>query len=297
MARELLTRQLTERGFEVKSTERGEEAVALALTWHPEVILSDMELPDISGLEVCRRLRMQTGTSDVPIVFLSASTDAERKVVEALDAGGSDYLTKPCAPEELAARLRSQIRVLRWHRRLRDAAMLDELTGVFSRRFLFQALRRVAKQLTRSQSGFVSIVVIDVDHFKKINDEQGHAEGDRRLQQVAETLRRVTRETDVVARLGGEEFVVVLPGTPGEGAAIVAEKIRAGVERECAPITVSCGYAAREAPHVEEVRTPSLADAFIKALVQEADEAMYEAKRSGRNRSIPAASIRPRPKS
>jgi len=122
MAREVLTRQLTSRGFEVRSAVCGEDAIAMAIEWGPEVILSDMNLPDIDGLEVCRRLRGKTETSDVPIVFLSASTAGEQAVVEALDAGGSDYLQKPCPANELAARLRSQVRMLRWHRHLRETA-------------------------------------------------------------------------------------------------------------------------------------------------------------------------------
>jgi two-component system, cell cycle response regulator len=182
----------------------------------------------------------------------------------------------------LCARLDSQIAAARSQARLRRIAMTDELTGVFSRRFLFGALRRAVKSVSRRGPGGIAVLLADVDHFRRVNDTEGHRAGDRLLTHIARTIDASSRDTDLVARFGSEEFVVVLPDVDDAGARQVAERIRADVEQRCQS-TVSIGGALLDHVPVALMRDGDVLDRTIEAMIRVADEAVTAAKRAGRN--------------
>jgi diguanylate cyclase (GGDEF)-like protein len=288
--RELLRQELTERGFEVKTAAGGAEALVLSREFQPAVIILDINMPEMDGMETCRRLKADIVTAHIPVLFLTGQRADEDSSVEALAAGGNDFLQKPYVPAVLLARVNSQVAIHDAQARLRQMVMTDELTGVFSRRFLFESMRQQIKRLT-APAGPPSIACLmcDVDHFKKINDRFGHLEGDRVLRTVASILRTTVRAGDFVARFGGEEFVVVCPSTSIEDSLALAEKIRANVEsgsREVIPVTISLGVACY-------VPVPGDAAADLEQKMDElfrlADEALYRAKDTGRNRVCQAA--------
>lgn len=285
--RELLTQDLEDEGFEVTSVASGPECLEAAKAAPPHVILLDIQMAGMDGIETCRRLKADPSTMHIPVLFVTANRADDNSAVLALDAGGNDFLTKPYSPPILVARVSCQITIARAHARLRKQAMTDELTGIYSRRHLFESLRHTLKMATRA-STCVACLLADVDHFKSINDTRGHLEGDRVLKQIAGTISTNVRETDLVARYGGEEFVVLLPQTDLGGAVRVAEKIRAAVAEQCSPVTISIGAAALCNPEVAEMRDSPGVDGLVAKLLKKADEAAYSAKSAGRNRVEPA---------
>lgn len=292
--RELLAQDLEEAGYEVETAANGQACLKLAQAWHPHVVLLDIQMPGMNGIEVCRRLKDMVDTRHIPVLFVTALRTDEDSVVEALEAGGNDFLPKPYSPGILLARVQSQVTIARQHEQLRRMAMIDELTGVFSRRQLFTSFNQMVKNGLRRGPDAIAALVIDVDHFKKVNDTQGHLGGDRVLRQIASTIGGAVRETDVVARFGGEEFVVVLPQTDTAGAAAVGEKVRAAVEQACAPVTISVGASALQLPTWDAVRDGDRdVESLVEMLLRTADVAVYEAKRNGRNRVILADDVPP----
>jgi diguanylate cyclase (GGDEF)-like protein len=180
------------------------------------------------------------------------------------------------------------------YEQLRAKAITDELTGLFSRSYLFETLRQLIMRMVRKQQPALSCLMADVDHFKRINDSYGHMEGDRLLREIAATIRRSVRGSDVVARFGGEEFCVLLPDTATEGALIVAEKIRGAVEEQrLHDVTLSVGVASQQRPNEEPAKEgtgpgcdgPALSE-LMTSLLRRADEALYAAKARGRNRVV-----------
>lgn len=287
MNRSLLEQELQDEGFEVRCAASGTEGIEVARAWRPEVILLDIQMPEVDGVETCRRIKSDPEIAAIPILFLTAHRTNEARVVEALRAGGNDFVSKPCAVPILVARVSCQVEIHRARARLERLAMTDELTGVYSRRFLFDSLRKTVKSASRSSIRAVSCLVVDIDHFKHVNDQLGHIEGDLVLTKVANTLASQTRETDVVARFGGEEFVVVLPNTNMNGAEVVGRKIRTAVEELCRPVTVSVGAACIAGLDPERFVTDL--DDLIRRLLAAADSAMYDAKQRGRNRVVLSA--------
>jgi diguanylate cyclase (GGDEF)-like protein len=287
--RELLEQELEDEDFEVRTAASGQECLDIARDWLPEVILLDINMPGMDGIEACRRLKSSAETATASVLFVTALRTDDRTTVEALAAGGNDFLTKPYSLPILLARVNCQLEIARAHSRLRRMAMTDELTGVFTRRFLFDSLRKVVKGASRHTSTGLACLLADVDHFKRINDQLGHIEGDRVLRNVAQTIRRSIRETDVVARFGGEEFVVVLPHTDPAGATVVAEKVRGAIEADCAPVTISIGVAYADAGAVADAYRSAGVDHLIEHLLRRADTAMYAAKHAGRNRVVMAS--------
>jgi diguanylate cyclase (GGDEF)-like protein len=284
--RQLLRLELEEGGFRVETAESGEEGLRKALHWAPEVILLDIRMPGLDGIETCRRLKEVAETASIPVVFVTGYEDDDEAAVGALSAGGNDFLSKDYSPPILLARVRCQVSICRAQDKLRRMAMTDELTGVFSRRYLFDSLRQAVKSMSRRKTVGLSCLLLDVDRFKRINDTLGHIAGDGVLKKIADTIVRSTRETDQVARFGGEEFVIVLPDTDLEGATVAAEKIRAAVERDCPSITVSIGLAHLPAVTPADLKETDNVDRLVQALLRRADTAMYAAKEQGRNRVV-----------
>ena len=245
----------------------------------------DWMMPGLDGLAVCREIRRRPG----PYVYVILLTARDRRedVVVALDAGADDFLTKPFDPVELRARLHSGKRILDLQRRLLDPAALhhqamhDHLTGLFNRRMILDELARAFERMG-DEGRPIAVAIADIDHFKHINDSFGHAAGDTVLQSVASRIRDVLRTYDAVGRYGGEEFLLVLPGSDGTIAHEIADRARRHVtDRPIdggpagVPVNVSVSIG---------VSWADPATSAPAALIEAADAALYRAKEAGRNR-------------
>ena len=244
----------------------------------PRMILLDLMMPGLDGFAVCREIQRRHQLPP-PVIFVTAHDNTFSRV-KGLDAGAVDYLTKPFEAAELLARVRSALRTNALRNRLAAEAATDPLTGLLNRRQLDQRLAETVA-LAHRHSRPVSALMIDLDHFKRVNDSYGHASGDQVLCDVATRIRESCRISDVVARYGGEEFVVVLPETDVNGAVSAAEKIRWIVSSR--PIQLERGGRIRVTASVgaaeleRETGTPG-------QLLADADAALYDAKHAGRDR-------------
>jgi len=269
--------------YRVLTAENGEDGFTLALKCRPDLILLDVMMPDMDGFAVCRRLKGDSRTREIPVLFLTA-LGGEADEMRALEAGGIDFILKPISPPVLAARVRNQLELKHQQDRLRNLSLLDGLTGIANRRRFDQYLEMEWQRCSRNAQP-LSLVMGDVDFFKAFNDGYGHGRGDECLRAVARVFgMALRRPADLAARYGGEEFVCVLPETDQDGARIVADQVMAQMADLAMPhdfsaisrhVTVSVGIAT--------VSRPSLGRSW-KSLVEEADMWMYEAKGRGRNR-------------
>ena len=292
----LIKRRLEWESYEIHTAQDGREAVARARELLPDLIILDVMMPIMDGLQACRFLKDDPATRDIPVIFLSALDDMETKV-SGLSLGANDYISKPFRAEELVARVGVAIRLKRERDHLRESAedasrraeaasemsMTDPLTGLLNRYGLRRSLQHEYAE-ARRYSRPLSCLMIDLDHFKHVNDTHGHAAGDAALMQVARVLTEAVRASDVVCRYGGEEFLVLAPETSLEGALALGEKIRAaatsrlfGDGASVFPLTFSVG-AAQLGPG------ESAHDMVVRA-----DHALYHAKEAGRNRVEAAA--------
>ena len=269
--------------YRVRIAANGPKALAIAASDDPpDIILLDVMMPEMDGYEVCRRLKNVPETKDIPVIFVTAKSSSEDEAL-GLNLGAVDYITKPFSIPVVKARVRTQVQLKARTEMLERLAMVDGLTGIANRRSFDQSLEHEWKRASRNALP-VSVVMIDIDHFKPYNDTYGHGAGDICLQQVAEALRSVTqRPGDLVARYGGEEFAALLPETDVDGAEMIASAMREAVSNLKLPhehspvadhITVSLGHAT----------CFNEFDASPRKLVDAADDALYKAKESGRNR-------------
>jgi two-component system cell cycle response regulator len=241
----------------------------------PELVILDWVMPGIDGIELCRRVRRRQQNA---YILLVTANDEKQEIVNGLEAGADDYLTKPFDAAELRARLRVGQRILALHQQLRFQATHDVLTGVWSRRAALDILSREIQRAARTQTP-TAVLMLDLDHFKRINDTRGHLAGDGVLKEVAQRISRAVRIYDVVGRYGGEEFMVVLPGCHNNQAQEAAERIRtvvaggpiliAGAE-VCITVSIGGSVAGYGASSTE-------------AVLASADAALYQAKAAGRN--------------
>lgn len=269
--------------WNIETASDGTTALEMATTRVPDIVLLDIGLPDLDGLEVCRRLKANPKLEQVPVIFLTARTSGEDEI-DGLQAGGIDYITKPINPAVLKARVRNHLELKQNRDELVRLARLDGLTGLYNRRTFDDVLEREWRRLARTGEP-LSVIMIDVDHFKTCNDTYGHGAGDACLQRVADAARSsLQRPADVLARYGGEEFVALLPETKLEGALAVADAIRTAVAALDIPhassttaghVTLSLGTAC----------TVPQPDADAAKLLAIADQQLYAAKAEGRNRS------------
>lgn len=279
----------------VTDTDTCAGGLELALAEEFELIVISLTLMREDGLRLCSQLRSHEKTRQIPILLLADETDMDR-VAKGLELGANDYLIKPIDRNELLARTRTQVRRKRYQDKLRanyeaslSMALTDSLTGLFNRRYLSAHLPRLLDR-SGGNNKPVSALLFDIDHFKIVNDTWGHGVGDEVLKEVAQRASRNLRNFDLVARLGGEEFVVIMPDTDGPQAMAVAERLRRRIAEEpflvSAPvgkidITISIGVALADWT-LDADGKPESGD----ALLRRADTALYQAKRSGRNRVV-----------
>jgi diguanylate cyclase (GGDEF)-like protein len=284
----LLDRLLVKWGYEVIAAHDGSEAwEVLQAENAPRVALLDWIMPGIDGLEICRRVRARSSQPYVYIMLLTAN-DKVGNLVEGLESGADDYLTKPFHPQELRARLRVGLRMLDLESRLVEAreslrfkASHDSLTTIWNRGAIIEMLERELSRARRDGSS-VGILLADIDHFKKVNDTRGHLVGDEVLRAVTGRLKGEVRSYDSVGRYGGEEFLILLPGCDSPKLTAKAERLVKVVERSSigtstgtVAVTISIGgVASGDCPHAD-----------VNKLLLAADTALYRAKVSGRNRS------------
>ena len=248
----------------------------------PDLILLDIMMPGMDGYDVCRQLKADPRTMHIPVIFITA-LDASDDEARGFDVGAVDYIAKPFKPVIVKARVRTHIQLKRKTDLLERLALLDGLTEIPNRRCFDVTLEKELRRKKRDGS-LLSLVILDIDYFKKYNDTYGHAAGDTCLRQVAGAMKEcIKRGSDFAARYGGEEFAIILPGTDGNGAMTIAEKVRHSVAaldiRHAASdvaghVTVSLGVAT-----VFEDQDVSPVD-----LINAADAALYQAKEMGRNR-------------
>jgi len=284
--RALLFQHLLAGHFSVIEAEDAESGLVQIRQHHPRVVICDMGLPGMNGLELCRQVRSDPALDGTYLVVVSACGDREMKH-QVLNSGADDCVIKPYDVEELTARLRNGLRVSKLQERLRHAALTDALTGLWNHAQFRELLDREFAR-TRRYGGVASLLMLDLDHFKVINDTYGHEIGNLVLEAVARHLLDMVRDTDVVARYGGEEFAVICPATHLDDAARLAERIRQTIPQNvrvttCTDlsVTASIGAACTSDPRVTSVRD----------LIDQADQALYIGKHRGRNRVVRADAI------
>jgi len=280
----------------------GQQALTLAVEQRPDLILLDVLMPDMDGYEVCRQLKASVDTRDIPVIFVTALSDGQAEAF-GLELGAVDYLTKPVQSAIVRARVHNHLELKHARDSLSRQVMVDGLTGIANRRRFDQVLAAETRRMRRSGLP-LSVIMIDVDHFKRYNDRYGHGAGDVCLQSVARAIAGSLRDqTDCAARYGGEEFGCILPDTGALDAQMIAERIRTAVHalnlaHEDSPtssrVTISLGVASlaylAQAIPAQESDAARQADAAIgTTLVASADEQLYEAKRRGRDRVVIAS--------
>jgi two-component system, cell cycle response regulator len=287
-----ITESLQRLGYAVQRASSGAEGLRLAREKPPDLVLLDVVMPDIDGFAVCRWLKVNADTRDIPVIMLTVRTAVADRIA-GLNIGADDYLAKPFDDQELEARIYAALRVKAAHSDLRARnqqletmlhsvealAITDSLTGLFNRRRFADVLKREFA-VTRRYRNTLSCLLLDIDHFKRVNDRFGHDAGDQVLKEVARRIVGSLREVDLAARYGGEEFAVLLPHTSKKDARIVAERLLNNMRKqeftfgnETVRITASIGCAGNT----------DVASGQAEDLVKAADLALYEAKNGGRN--------------
>jgi diguanylate cyclase (GGDEF)-like protein len=270
--------------YQVVSVTSGEKCMEYVISNPVDLILLDVIMPEIDGYEVCRQLKANPITKKIPVVFLSVKGEVKDET-KGLELGAIDYITKCTCAAIIKARIKNYLELKKNSDILEKFSFIDGLTGLFNRRYLDDAIAKEWKCALRN-GNMISVLLIDIDFFKKYNDFYGHVEGDKCLQKVASVLTNsILRPEDIVTRYGGEEFIVILPSTPKNGAIKVAKRIQDKLSLLKIPhlmsesdkcVTVSIGIATvMPKDYIHE-----------KVLIEKADFAMYQAKNRGRKRFI-----------
>jgi diguanylate cyclase (GGDEF)-like protein len=291
VTRMLMTRFLKKAGYEVDAVADGAEALDKMMRRYYPILVTDWEMPGMDGVALCKAVRNIQLDGYVYALLLTAR-DSKEHIIAGLEAGADDYLVKPVHEPELIARLNAGRRILALEHSLRAAnhrnrilSITDALTGAYNRRYLMEQLPREVERCRRYAYP-LSVIMCDIDHFKRINDERGHAAGDDVLQQfVSRVQRSIRSNSDWIARYGGEEFLLVLPETEYKSGVFVAEKVRGIIRDETfgtrmgeAQVTASFGVAAT-GPN-----GPDLA-LKVEGLIKAADQCLYLSKQEGRDRT------------
>ena len=275
---------ILEQRYQVKAATSGEQCIAIATKHRPDLILLDVVMPDMDGFAVCEKLQSLPETKSIPIIFVTGRDEVSDEE-QGLRLGAVDYITKPIRPLILSARVDTHITLKQQQDKLHELAMIDQLTGLTNRHYMLEVVGQKLARSRRHETP-LSIMMIDIDHFKEINDTSGHLTGDLVLRQLGEFLKDQFRVEDSITRFGGEEFLVILEPCNEEQAIAKAEEIRKDIEKlqpANIDITVSIGVAQL-----------SNRDLRFDQLIKRADKALYEAKGKGRNctvlSSLPKAS-------
>lgn len=282
----LLTFELEDDSFIVETAVSGQDCLDTAFLHPPDIILLDIRMPGISGIETLSKLKEQAITADIPVIMVSANNE-ETNVVQALDLGAHDFVSKPIEYKILSARMRSALRLSQAQTELEELneelhrlASTDSLTNSFNRRHFF-TLANSEHMRAKRYNRKLAAIMIDIDHFKTINDSYGHATGDEVLRVLTTHCKQMLRTSDVFGRLGGEEFAICCPETSLAGALTIAEKVRTSfnekkmhIDGKTITATLSLGIA--------EFKDGD--DKFDQTL-RRADQALYAAKNGGRNKS------------
>ncbi len=285
---DVLWKTLEPMGYIVQIAPNGEAALKIISDSSlPDLILLDVMMPGIDGFETCKRLKANERTRDIPVIFLTAKSETEY-VVRGFEVGGVDYITKPFNQEEVCVRVRTHVLLKKTLlekeeliEQLKVSSKTDSLTELLNRRGVMERMEIETHRFERNKK-FFSIVLCDIDFFKKVNDTYGHEAGDLVLVEVGKIIKDNCRKQDVASRWGGEEFLVLLPETDLEGAKLVAEKIRNEIEshefvyqERKIPVTMSFGLSL----FTEKYEN-------IDDCIRLADDCLYQAKKTGRNKIV-----------
>jgi diguanylate cyclase (GGDEF)-like protein len=265
-------------GYKIAVAQNGLDTIKFAQKKHPDLIVLDVMMADMDGIETCEKLKDDPNTSDIPVIFLTAKNDTDT-IKKCFEAGAVDYITKPFNNYELIARVKVHAELQISKKKLKKLASQDELTGLNNRRMFFEKAELELHRVERYKRS-LSVMMCDLDNFKNINDTYGHPFGDKVLRKIAEATTETFRDVDVIGRLGGEEFGIMVPETHLGGAITAAERFRKAIEKlevvtddgEIVKISVSIGLA----------MYPSNGCDLAK-LIKGADTALYQAKDNGKN--------------
>ncbi len=287
ISRRILTALLTKWGYTVKAASDGAQAWSqLEQEVSPRLAILDWMMPGMDGLEICRRVREKEAGGDLyTYVIILTAKGAKEDIIEGMDAGADDYLVKPFDPQELRVRVRAGQRIVELQSQLKAAqeelrrqSITDPLTGVLNRRATLERFHLETSRAKREKRP-LSVLMMDVDHFKKVNDNFGHICGDEVLKEVARRVRTGLRDYDTFGRIGGEEFMAILPGATLSLAVTVAERLRAAVSSK--PMSTCKGaIGVRMSVGV----TQWAEEEEMERTMDRADKALYLAKKRGRNR-------------
>jgi diguanylate cyclase (GGDEF)-like protein len=273
---------LSKQNYKIAAANNGEQAIKIANTTLPDLILLDIMMPGISGYEVCARLKKDPRTKDISIIFLTAKIEPE-DIVKGFEAGAVDYVAKPFNSTELLARVKTQLELkiskdlLKIkNEQLRELAITDSMTGLYNHRYIVDSLsERITEAKRYKQS--LSVAMLDIDYFKKVNDNYGHFFGDFVLVRISTIIEESIRKTDIAGRYGGEEYLIIFTNTDKKSALNTLERIRKSIEKEKwdkkdLVITISGGLS-------------ELKDEDYSKLIIKTDNLLYKAKKNGRNRN------------
>lgn len=273
---------LRDAGYSIAVADSGAEALSTIVNIKPDMILLDIQMPEMDGYEVCRRVKSEEVSAGIPVVFLTAKSDID-EIVKGFDVGGVDYITKPFNSRELLARVKTHLELKFYREKIEQMSLHDEITKVPNKRFFNKFFELEWRRAVREKTE-MSVIFIDIDYFKNYNDTYGHLQGDKCLALIAGAIQKCAeRAGDFMARFGGEEFICILPNTSREGAMTVAKEMKQSVidlkmEHRTSTVypyvTISIGIITCY-PHNE---------ISMDKILIEADNALYSAKKNGRNR-------------
>ena len=281
--------ELLDEKYEILVALDGESALDLLEEQKIDLILLDIMMPNMDGYEVCKRVKNNEKIKNIPVIFITAKTD-EASIEKAYEIGGIDYIAKPFKVKELFARIATQLKLQKLIKdleasknELKRLSETDSMTNLCNRRYFAHTSKAILALAKRDQS-MLSLIILDIDKFKYVNDTYGHQVGDDVLIALSKVLLKSIRKSDLACRFGGEEFILLLPETSQDGAVVIAEKIRKSIESmvletksgDKVNITISLGVSGVDLLH----------DTSIESSIKRADDALYKAKETGRNKVV-----------
>jgi len=266
--------------YEITVSTSGEDALEIVEEEQIDLILLDIMMPEMNGFEVCTKLKANQQTKEIPVIFITAKTD-EDSIEIGYEIGGNDYITKPFKPKELLAKVKRELKLQDLQNELKILASTDSMTKLYNRRH-FTDMSIHTLELSKRNAQNLSIIMLDIDKFKTVNDTYGHKVGDDVIISLAKKLRFLQRKSDIVCRFGGEEFVILLPNTTKDDASFVAQNIRKEIENSTILLEDKRELNFSISLGVSDIDIQN--ENNIEAGLKRADDALYEAKEGGRNR-------------